>query len=107
MFKRAPYQICQPDIIIIAQNNIASRGKAGELGRRRIGTVEFLKYGLCPTKFLSLPFSSLRRLALETISSPFPVLGNSVPNKRRKTAFSGVMMSRVHLFYQKSFFLEH
>ena len=56
MVKRAPYQICQPDIIIIAQNNIASRGKAGELGRRRIGTVEFLKYGLCPTKFFAFTF---------------------------------------------------
>ena len=69
------------------QGIAGGRGKAGQLGRRRIGTVEFLKYGLCPTTFLPLTFSSLRRLALETIRSPFPVLGSCVLNKRRKLHF--------------------
>ena len=64
-----------------------SRGKAEELGRRRVGTLEFPKDGLCPITFLLLSFSSLRPLALEMISSHFSVLGNSVLIKRKKLYF--------------------
>ena len=32
------------------------RGKAGELGRRRKGTVDFWKFGLCPTTFFTFTF---------------------------------------------------
>ena len=83
------------------------RGRAGELGSKRIETMEFLKYRLFPTTFFAFTFSSLRRLALETIRSPFTVLGNSVLNKRRKLHFWSVFMSRVHLPYQNSFSLGH
>ena len=62
-------------------------GEAGKLGHMRIGTVDFFNMGYARPHFLPLPFSSLRRLALETISSPFPVLGNSVLNEHRKIAF--------------------
>ena len=77
------------DFVSVLKNRfgILGKGKAGELGGRRMGTVEFLKYGLCPNTFFAFTFYSLRRLALETISSPFPVLGNSVLMKRNKCIF--------------------
>ena len=64
--------------------------------------------GYARPDFLPLRFSSLCWLTLETISSPFLVLRNSVLNKRKKLYFlSHVIMSRVHLSYKKSFLLEH
>ena len=86
---------------------VISRGKAGESGRRRIGTVELFNMGYARQHFLPLPFSTLRRLALETISSPFPVPGNSVLNKGKKVHFCSAVMSRVHLPYPNSFSLGH
>ena len=63
--------------------------------------MNFWIYGLSPTTFLSLFFSSLRRLALAPLSSPLPVLGNSVLIKHNQPLFSSVVMSRVRLSYQK------
>ena len=66
----------------------------------------FFKMGNALPHFLPLPFSSLCRLVLETIS-PFPLLGNSVLNKRKKLHFPSVIMSYVHLPYQNSFSIGH
>ena len=66
--------------------------------------MDFWIYGLSPTTFfVFIFFSSLRRLALATISSPLPVLGNSVLIKHNQLHFSSVVMSRVHLPYQTTF----
>ena len=35
---------------------LGCREEAGELGHRRIGTVEFLKNGTCPTTFFTFAF---------------------------------------------------
>ena len=76
------------------------------MGRKRIGTVEFLDMGYARSHVLYLHFSSLRRLALETISSPFPALENSVLHKRKNCIFR-FFVGRVPLSYQNPFFLEH
>ena len=75
---------------------------AGEYGQWNFSHIGYVR-----PRFLLLPFSSLRRLALETISSPFPVLVNSVLNKRKKTTFSSVIISRGHLLFQNSFSIEY
>ena len=71
--------------------------------------MDFGIYGLSPTTFFVFIFfsSSLRRLALAKISSPLPVLGITVLIRQKQLHFSSVVMSRVHLSYQNSFFLEH
>ena len=83
------------------------RGKAGELGRRRIGTVDLWKYGLCLTTFFAFTFFFLASARSGNNPLSFSCSGNSVLNRHRKTAFFSAIMSRVHLSDQNSFFLEH
>ena len=71
-----------------------------ELGRRRIGTVEFPKYGLCPTTFFAftLFFLALVRSGNNQISC-FTAGKLSAEQALYITAFSSAIASCVHFSY--------
>ena len=61
-----------------------SRGEAGELGRRRIGTRQYLKNGQRPCTLLPLPFDSM---GMGSLSNPFVSVGWAVLAEHQKTCF--------------------